>query len=347
MKSFFTPAQRRKFLWCAAGLSVSVLPALAQDDFTTPWQVRLSANTMLNVTTRFQGHPGQPLVSYDNGYVGTDVSGDPNLSTYWGYNQSSQQILSGGNVTGLNYERTTPLANQSSPRGEAGPSAGGEITLRRQLGEWREIRYGLELGAGYNKVHVQADSSYVAPGRRTDYSHGLITPMDPVLIPPGYQGPYEGAGPNINPTPTVGQTSIIPNAVQISGSREVDADVFGLRFGPYLELPLTQKLSASVSVGGMLALVRDQVSWTEQIIVNTALNGDRTGQSSVSGDSCGVTAGFYAGADLNYLLTKQWTLFVGARFQNAGTYTHSIGQGQMDLNLGKTFSVELGVGYSF
>jgi hypothetical protein len=358
MKNFLTSFQCRTILCCAAGLSASVLPALA-DDATSPWQVRVSASTMFNVSASFKGHPALPLVTssfdqpgaanYDNGYVGRDISGDPNLSTYWGYNQSSQQIVSGGNVTGLNYERTTPLAGQSSPSVDADPSVGADITLRRQLGKWNELRYGLELGASYNHVDLKDDSSYSTAGQRNGYSYGLAAPINAGLFPPtGYQGPYNGLGPVINPTPAAGPSSMVPNAVQVSGSREVDADIFGFRFGPYLEYPITKKLSASVSAGGALALVHDHVSWSEQLAVNTAtVNGYWTGQSSVSGDSIGVTAGFYAGADVNYHLCKNWTLFAGARFQDAGTYAHHIGQGEMDLNLGQTFSLELGAGYSF
>ena len=359
MKTFLITLQCRRILCCAVGLSASVLSARADDDTASAWQVRVSANTLFNVSARFKGHPGLPLLTsshdqpgaanYDNGYVGRDISGDPNLSTYWGYNQSSQQIISGGNVTGLNYQRTTPLAGQSSPSMDADPSVGGEITLRRQLGKWHELRYGLELGASYNHVDLKDNSSYMTTGQRTGYSYGLAAPINAGLFPPaGYQGPHNGLGPVINPTPTAGSSSAVPNAVLVSGSREVNADIFGFRFGPYFELPITKKLSTSVSAGGAVALVHDHVSWTEQLAVNTATdNGYWTGQSSVSGDSVGATAGFYAGADLNYLLSKGWTLFGGIRFQDAGTYSHHIGQGQVDLNLGQTFTVDLGVGYSF
>ena len=359
MKPSLSTSRHQTILYCVASLSVAVLPAIADDDATTPWQVRVSANTMFNVSVSFKGHPVLPVLTsshdqpgaanYDNGYVGRDISGGPNLSTYWGYNQSSQQIISGGNVTGLNYERTTPLAGQNSLCNDAGPSVGADIMLRRQLGKWNGARYGLELGASFNQAHLNDDSSYSTAGQRTGNSYRMLAPIDAGLFPPaGYQGPQNGLGPIINPTPTAGQSSIVPGAVLASGSREADADIFGLRFGPYLELPISKRLSASVSAGGSIALVRDRVSWVERLAVNTATDsGYWTGQSSVSGDSFGVTAGFYAGADVNYSLSKSWALTGGVRFQDAGTYTHHIGQGQMDLNLSNTFIVSVGVGYSF
>jgi len=189
----------------------------------------------------------------------------------------------------------------------------------------------------------------VTDGQRTDYTHGLAAAMPAGLFPPaGYQGPYSGLGPNLNPTPTAGQTTTSVGAVLASGSREVDADIFGFRFGPYLELPITRRFSVSASAGLALALVHDQVWWTEQLAVNTAnVNHYWTGQSSVAGDSLGVTAGFYLGAGVNYYLSPKLRLFGGGRFQDAGTYRHEIGQGEMNLDLRQAFNLELGLGYSF
>jgi hypothetical protein len=359
MKTFLTATQCRTVLICAVGLATPVMPVLAGQETNSNWQIRFSANTMFNVSASFRGHPAAPLLSnshdqsgaanYDNGYVGRDVSGDPNYSTYWGYNQSSQQILSGGNVVGLNYERTTPLANAGSPRLDADPSVGGDLNLRREITKWGEVRFGLELGASYNKVDIKDSSSYYTTGQRTAYSYGLAAPMDASLFPPaGYQGPFNGLGPIINPTPTTGQTAMVPNAVLVSGTREVEADIFGFRLGPYIEMPLSKRFSASISAGALVALVHDHVNWSENLAVNTAtVSGYWTGSSSVSGDSCGVTAGFYAGADVSFQMSENWSLFAGARFQDAGTYTHHLGDGEMNLNQGQTFSLELGVGYSF
>jgi hypothetical protein len=329
------------------------------DDNPSNWQVRVSANTMFNVSASLKGHPGSPLLSsshdqpgaanYDNGYVGRDVSGDPNFSSYWGYSQSSQQIISGGNVVGVNYERTTPLPNAGSPSKDADPSPGGEITLRRQIAKWGKARSGLELGASYNYVNLKDASAYSTAGQRVGYSYNLPYPVDASLFPPaGYQGPFNGLGVILNPTPTLGQTTVVPNTVSVSGSREVDADIFGFRLGPYLELPISKRFSASISAGALLTVVSDRATWSENLTVNTAtVNGYWIGQSSVADDSCDVTAGFYAGADLGYLLSKNWALFGGVRFQDAGTFTHHLGQGQMDLNLGQTVSVNFGIGFNF
>ena len=260
MKEILTTTQCRAILFSVA--SLTAWSAMAGDSADDNWQVRFSANTLFNVSASFQGHPGavslsspndQPgAANYDNGYVGRDVSGDPHLSTYWGYTQSSQQIISGGNVTGLRYDRTAPLANASSPDLNFDPSVGGDLELRRQLTKFGKVRFGLELGASYNHVDMVDSSSYMTAAQRTSDIYNMAAPINSALFPPpGYQGPYNGAGPVIDPTRAGQSSSTIGNAVLVSGRREVEANIFGFRLGPYLELPITKRFSADVSAGAV------------------------------------------------------------------------------------------------
>jgi len=349
MKTFLSPAASRTLLGCALGVSLSNLSASA-DDPDPAWQVRFSGNALFNVSASFKGHLSVPstapmpsVINYDNGYVGRDISGDPALSTYWGYNNSSQRVISGPNVTGLNFQAITPVLGQSAPRMDADASPGGELTLRRRLGRYRSLAYGLELGGGFNQITLKDSADYSAPGVQTTASYAMAAPINSGLIPiPGYRGPYDGFGAIINPTPLSSHSSTVPGLVQVSDSRAMDADIFGFRFGPYLELPLAKNLAISLSAGAALAFVHDHLDWTETLAVN-----GQTTSASVSGDSVGMTAGFYAGADLEYRLEKNWLIFGGAKMQNAGTYSHHIGTGQMDLDLGQAFSLQAGMGYSF
>jgi len=357
MKEILTTTQCRAILFSVA--SLTAWSALAEDSAVDNWQVRFSANTLFNVSAGFQGHPknmslsspnDQPgAANYDNGYVGLDISGDPHLSTYWGYTQSSQQITSGGNVTGLRYDRTAPLANSSSPNLDSDPSVGGDIDLRRELTTFGKVRFGLDLGVAYNHVHMIDSSSYWAGAQRTSDIYNLPSPVNSALFPPpGYQGPYNGAGPVIDPTVAGQSSAAVPNAVFVSGRRDVEANIFGFRLGPYLELPLSERFSADVSAGLLVALVQNKVNWSESLSVNTATaNGYWSGQSSASANFWDVSAGFYAGANLSYQLSRHWSVFTGARFQDAGALSHSVGDGRVQLDLGKTVSVNLGIGCSF
>ena len=207
----------------------------------------------------------------------------------------------------------------------------------------------MEFGFNFNSLSIGDKSGYNAAGRRTSYTHSLPGPVDEVLFPPaGFEGPFNGLGPIINPTAVAGASTVVPNAVAISGSREVDADLFGFRLGPYAELPVTDKFSAAVSAGLMVAVVRDEVNWRETQRVSTATTaGYWTGSTSVSENSAGAAVGFYAGLDLAYRFTDNLSVIAGARLQSLGTYKHSLGAGRMELDLGTTASINLGVGWSF
>jgi hypothetical protein len=359
MKPSLIPAPTIGAISIIAISSASLLSVYAGNDSDSPWEVRFSGNTLFNVSATFKGHPQKPTLTssqdqpgaanYDNGYVGRDISNDPNNSTYWGYQHTGQQILSGGSVTGLNFERTTALANPSSPSTDADPSFGGEITLRRRFVEWEGISFGLELGASYNKIDIQDTSAYLNAGQRTGTSYAFPSPIDVNLFPvAGYHGPFNGVGPVINPNPIPGQSMNVPNATTVTGLREVEADVFGFRFGPYIELPITKNITLSFSSGALLMVVSDHVTWDQTLDVSTATEqGYWHGSTSASDSSAGVTAGFYVGSDLSFSFNESWSIFAGIRFQDAGTYKHDIGNGQMDLNLGQAYSVNLGLSYSF
>src|ERR1043165_3181297 len=127
MKNYLTSNQCRAILCGAVGLATLLTTARAADSgeqYESKWKVSVSANAMFNLSAKFKGHPALATPSgpndhpgaanYDNGYVGRDVSDDPNFSSYWGYSDASQQIHSGTDVIGLNYERTTLLGGSSS-----------------------------------------------------------------------------------------------------------------------------------------------------------------------------------------------------------------------------------------
>jgi len=352
-------SSNRSVLWsCTAGLTVTTLPLLAAE--ADNWSVSFSGNVLLNVSAKFTGHPADHLLAtskasgngaanYDNGYVGTDISGSSTLSTYWGYANAGQLINSGGNVTGLNYQATTVNPGQNSPSADAEPSAGGELLLRRALLPLGRGVLGLQLGASFNQSHIKDTGSYLASGLRTSTTYQMSAPYDAALFPPpGYQGPYDGSGPLLNPTGTVGATTAVPNAVSVSGQRQVDANLFGFKLGPYWEYPVCDKFSVSASAGGLVMVVDDHVNWSETVAINTATtSGYWTGGSAVSAESVGVTGGFYVGMDAAWRLGKDWSLVGGAKWVDAGTYNHNLGAGHMALDFRQAISLNLGLNYHF
>ena len=353
-----TRSRKSLLCYCTAGLTLTALPLLA--DETDNWQASFSGSLLLNVSAKFRGHPadyvltnpnagGSGAVNYDNGYVGKDISGSSTLSTYWGYQNAGQVVTSGGNATGLNYQSTTLNPGQTSPSANADLTAGGEVQLRRALVSTGGGKLGVELGFSYHHADIKDAGSYDASGLRTSTTYATSAPYDLNLFPPaGYQGPYNGSGPLINPTGTTGAATAAPNAVLVSGTRQVDADLFGFRLGPYFEYPLCDSFKVAASAGGLLMVVNDQANWTESVAVNTAASsGYWIGRSSVSGDSLGVTGGFYVGVDAAWKFADYWSLVGGVKWLDAGTYTQKLGAGQVVLDLSQAVTFNLGLSYSF
>jgi hypothetical protein len=351
----------RRKLWCCLPVGLVVLlPSLGSGaDPDDNYRVSFSLGAAFNVSAKFRGHPGIPNMQnpqgqsgtayFDNGYVGPDVSGDASLTTFWGYNRADQPIIASGNVLGLNYERTMVTPDSTSPRLDADPSPSGEILVRRRIANSGCVTFGVEFGASYTRFDLDDNSRYTTDGQRTGYSFGLPSPVDADLFPPaGYQGPFNGLGPNLSLGQTTGQTLTIPGAVAVSGTRRVEADILGFRLGPYLEFPFNEKFAASISGGAVVALIADRVTWNENVSVNSATdNGYWTGQTSARGSQCGEAYGYFVSADVSYSVNDQWSTVAGCRFQGLGTYKHKIGEGEMQLDLGQSFIVSLAVRYSF
>jgi hypothetical protein len=345
--------------WLAVGLGVLLTGASHGADSDGKYRVSFSFGAAFNISAKFRGHPGDVNLQnpssqsgaayFDNGYAGPDVSADPNLTTYWGYDQADQRIISGGNVIGMNYERTTAVSDTASPTMDADPSPSGEVVVRRRIAGSSWPAFGVEFGASYTELEMDDNSPYSAHGQRTGYTFGLPGPVDAELFPPaGYQGPFNGLGPVLNLKPTASPTTTVPRSVTVSGSRRINAEVFGIRLGPFLEFPISERLTASISGGVVVALINDRVKWQESVSINTATSsGYWTGQTSVSQNHWGTAYGYYFGADVIYALDQHWLVVGGCKLQGLGTYEHNIGQGEMEMDLSQSIFVSLGLGWSF
>ncbi|MEJ2422830.1 MAG: hypothetical protein P8018_14205 [Acidobacteriota bacterium] len=129
----------------------------------------------------------------------------------------------------------------------------------------------------------------------------------------------------------------------ISGERKLDANVFGFRLGPYVELPLNDRSSLMVGGGLFLAVADTDFSYHETVTIPNV--GTQT--YSGSGGQTDVLIGGYVGANVEYALTKQVGLFAGARFQGAGSSVTQAQGRQAILNLNESVIVSVGASYSF
>ena len=289
------------------------------------------------------GRPNGDPYNYDDGYVLADSSGSADgLTSYWGYDSLGQ--VSGNTVL---LSRSTGISSGSGSGKDqyADPTIGAELVYSRHLGmlgvSERE-RYGLEFAVNYQNISFSDRSAYPANLTRLTDAYAFEPGTTPPVAP--YQGSYTGSGFLLNYLPTgPSVTSVVPGGTVITGNHRFDGDLWGGRFGPYLEFPTTERLKLSLGAGLALGLLDAEVSWSE----SATLPSGGIVSASGKGNDIDVLYGPYARVDAAYDLGKNWSVLVGVQFQTLGRYNHNFAGREVALDLRSSVFVTVGVGKSF
>lgn len=347
-------------LSAASAVAGQPVPPLERDYLDSTNRLTGSLRFGLNITGRFL-NPGGSLnprglvangrrtsrgeaYNYDDGYVLTDVSHNAgNQTWYWGYNNAGQINASGPNTIDLH--RVTAPNLPSEVSSDDAPSIGAEITYYRQLGvkeDWHHLRYGIEAAVNFMPFDLAPGGSYNSPiATRTDtYSYV------PGTTPPGapYYGSYGGPGFVINVPRLNSTTALSSGNANLQTSYDLHANLWGFRLGPYLERPLTDKLSLHLTGGLAVGIVDANANWKE---IFTPPGGGGSTTAFGGGGDTQVLWGYYAGLDAAYQFNEHWGVDVGLQFQDLGIYGHNFGGRTAQLNLSQSLFIQAGVSYSF
>ena len=345
------PTHRLSFLALAL-VGCGSLAAADYTDAPTAGTHRISVNTrfFFNVTAEVS-HPSSPDRTgpatgggldrvYDYGFVKLDVSGNKadGKTWNWGYNNSSQVV---GDA--IDMHRTTGPRDGSTTQLDTDLSYGGEVgwswEIRRfDIGK-REARVGLDIFAGWNQVSGNGNS--LATGTQTTTTDrfalgGVIPPVAP------YAGTFNGPGPLLSDSPTRSPPDTQAATSQFAG--DIDATMIGFRIGPWIEIPLTRKLSLGMGFGLSAVHVDGSFSFSEQVI--TVPGGP---QPVVSGkvDRADWKSGFYVDTKLNWNINPEWSVFAGLQYQHLGTFKIDALGRQGRIGLESAIVFKAGVGFSF
>lgn len=307
----------------------------------------LSYRAGFGVSARFKNlggytaasNPGAAIAgidhTYDDGYNRVDTSGPESTTTwYWGYENASQ--MPGDGTVVMN---STSAAPGVSSRESDDPQHGFELTYNRELGHFEKWRWGIEGALNYTAVDIQDNQPRSGSAIRISDAYALTGPF-----PPGapYQGTEAGPGYLIGTTPTRTITTIAGGSA-ITGNRQFDANIFGLRVGPYLELPLDDRWSLTFNGGFTFLSVNSNFKFRETVSVAGLPDQTRSG----SGSNADFLPGGYFGGNCSYELRENVNLFAGAQFQAAGNYSHRERGKEVEMDLGKSVFINVGVGFSF
>jgi hypothetical protein len=327
-------------------------------------RVTLSLRFGLNITGRFKGiganlAAGAPFAggrrtpngapyNYDNGYVLTDISGNAGgQSWYWGYDSSSQ--VNPGNHT-IAFDRTTASNLPGGSDQDASPYLGAELTYNYELGlkeNWHQLRYGLEFAVNWMPIEFSSGGLYNATLTRVTDTYGYT----PGTTPPGYnvptdlpyQGTYQGPNFVINVPPVSSVTAQVPGATFLV-QQHFDANLWGFRLGPYVEMPLSRRWSLHLSGGLAVGLLNGDASWRETL---TLPGGAGAITSNGSGSDTDLLWGYYIGLQAAYQFNDRWGVEAGVQFQDLGVYDHNFGGRTVELDLSQSIFFHAGVSYNF
>lgn len=291
--------------------------------------------------------------NYDTGYVYPDnyPNQHPGLSWNYGY-------VAGVSTANPNFSlyRSSSASDSDSRDNYGDPQHGLELTYNHQFGKWGRVLWGLETGFGFTDFTVHDDRSY--SGTVVHTTNTFAAAGGAALLPAPFQGNAAGPVPGdtqgwplVGVTPVNGApiTGTFVGAASVTGTRDLDARIFSLRLGPYLDYPMGKRWTASLSAGLSLVYINSQFKFTETVSIDPGISlvnlppESRSG----SGSSDDFLVGGYVGGTVAYSLTERWRLFTGAQFQATGDLAQYQGGKESVVRLGQSVSVNFGFSYSF
>lgn len=302
---------------------------------------------------------------YDDGFVlddpdgNTPSAGGP-LTDNWQYQNASQVRAAGGDrFLDMNISSAAPSLG-TSESGD-GVQPGFELVYSRELGRGQRSAWGLQGSLGYTRSSISDKRGLSGPAFVFTDSY-LVTAVSTAGPPPTIPSVMPGAAPPpagstgtlipVTPAAGSGTTTVVPGGSVTTGSRELETDIVGFRFGPYLECGLTESLSLTLGAGGVGALINSQFQYTESTTIpgmgpalQPGVAATQTSSGSVSDTE--FKAGAYAEVSLNARINERWDASLGAQYQYAGRFGQRVDTHTASLNLEHSIGVFGGIRFKF
>lgn len=283
--------------------------------------------------------------TYDNpgsNYVLVDITGNRHFTSptnyivgTWGWGFSDLSQVSGDNLV---MTSTSATAIGSTTESDD-PYFGAEFTYSRELVVRKNVHFGLEGAFGFFNVTIH-DTDPV-PGRTTVTTDVFNLNGYVPSVPD--QNPTNRPGPIISSTVTgTNRTVTTTQGTAVEGFRTVNANVYGLRLGPYVDVDFGDDWYLTLSGGIAVAAIDNHLEVSESLPSSY-------GDSAREGRDGRLdwTMGGYVAASMNYRLTDRVSVFAGAQYHVLGDLERDVADKTMILHLGGTVSGVAGISYTF
>jgi len=323
-----------------AGTAAAVTSATPADAADWTKHFRVGMQVTLNIEAEFSGgglfdipvRPGR----YDDGYVLADNTGDPDLTTNWGYD-SADQFDSANDL--MTFSRTESFSGQiGDSTKDDSPYIGVELAYGTAITRWGDALIGWE--AGYSFLPISISDNQNASGVTTvgRYSHIFDDETETLPSPP-YRGTASGIGqPTIFRNPAATEFEDIPGRASVS--RKLDASLHTLRAGPTIHLDLAHRWAFQGGLGPAIGYVTGDYKFDERI---TATSNRAEGE--IGGDD--FVYGGYAQALLLFHFEEHGDIYAGLQYMGLTGSEFEEGDRRAKLNLGATLSFLIGVNWPF
>ena len=276
---------------------------------------------------------------YDNGYnrvrTGDNFGG---FTWFWGYNGADQIITANDTIE---MKSTTSRRIDSSTHDDD-PQHGFELTWDRELGRAKSGKWawGVEGALGWTDIEIR-DHRTLRGGTVTLIDAFDLGGLNPVP-PAGHAGTFDGPGPQIDSSPER-RFETSASGTTVRGQRDFDGDLFSFRAGPYIDLPLDERWTISLSAGFAAGIIEGRYEFDETVTIENTTTSQRG-----RGHNTDVLFGGYLSGTIHCKINDDWGVFVNGQYLGlAGTYEASANGQKIQLDLTRTAFFSAGVTYSF
>jgi hypothetical protein len=294
---------------------------------------------------------------YDDGYVRIDASGNAAGQTvFWGYQNLTQYTPAGG-VPGaagstMAYHSAPSPADGALRRGRNEGDPGFEAIYARDLGSFtvsggRRAHWGLSGTFAYTTLERRDRGTMTGAVLQTTDTYTL--PVGSIPLAPTFQNLTTAAGPggllNVSgPTPgDIFTRATAAAAATATIDNKLEANLYGFKIGPFLELPLTDTVGLSLGGGLAAVMVSQNYDYAHSLVVTGGATSTRAGTGRQEEWLLGTS--LYA--RLAWEFRSNWSLNAGIEFQRAGRSTTAAGTQTASLTLNTVLTATLGLNYGF
>lgn len=285
---------------------------------------------------------------YDDGFVRIDASGNAAASTvFYGYNDPGQ-VTAVAPFTAT-FHRTSSLADGQIRGSRDKVVPGAEVNYEEVLGRFRFSRHGYAnvgvfFSFGWQPLSLRDAANLAGPVALVTDTYLPATAPIPAPFAGTFTGLLNGVpiGNPLFPQAPAGRVLSAPAATG-SVRNDLDGSLYALTMGPFVELPLHDRVMVMLGGGFGVMLANTTYSFAETVVVPGIPVVNRSG----SNGALDVMFGGVARLNVHIALTEDLAWEIGAGYQHLGTSRQSVAGKGARLKIEHVWNLNTGLNWAF